>query len=482
MRKWMVTAIAVLLLLRVSAVPVFANSAQSYWEGVDQSGAIITDGDSPIIVEKELLTFDLQEFPKNYYHEVDEFLAYTGKVTAEYTFHNPSDITVTAKLLFPFGCDAQYADFYDYENNVRLDNVDTEKYDILINGEAIEKKIRHTLSAYHDQFVLNEDLGLLHDGFAGDSFYNPELTVTKYAFKISGVDTEKYSAADVGFDVPKGMGSYRIYFPDQNGQHLQDNGNMRIHTGVQKNEREFELYVFGTPFTTMPEWKAYENGGVEDDEVIAGQVELVSTETMNFRDFALANWNEQTGVSDSDWYNAVVSESKDSLKNSPDYPIVNLDRYKKAFDGYLMRWYEYEITLEAGERIVNTVTAPIYPSIDLRYEPDVFGYSYLLSPAKTWKSFGELEIVINTPFYISNSSIDGFAKTESGCTLRLDGLPEGELTFNLSTSENPTRPVTTYQIALIVHIAIIVGVALLIIGGIVVAIILIVKKTRRQTK
>lgn len=139
--------LCILLLINICAVPVFANSAQSYWEGVDQSGAIIVDGDSPIIVEKELLTFDLQEFPKNYYADVGDFLAYTGKVTAEYTFYNPSEMTVTAKLLFPFGCEAQYADFYDYENGVRLENVDTDKYNILMNGETIEKKILYTLIA-----------------------------------------------------------------------------------------------------------------------------------------------------------------------------------------------------------------------------------------------------------------------------------------------------------------------------------------------
>ncbi|MBE6639274.1 MAG: hypothetical protein E7616_07480 [Ruminococcaceae bacterium] len=445
MKRLTAILLSVLILFSINTVPVLANSAQSYWNGVDQSGTIIADGDSPIIVEKELLTFDLQEFPKNYYHEIDEFLAYSGKVTAEYTFYNPSDITVTAKLLFPFGCDAQYADFYDYENNVRLDNVDTEKYDILINGEVVEKKIRHTLSSYSRQFVLDKDLGLISDSFIEDSFYVPELTVTKYVFKIDGVDTEKYKAADVGFDVPKGLGSYRIYFPEQNGAHTQKDGDMRIHTCVQKNEREFNLYVFGTPFTTMPEWKAYQNGGVEDSEAIAGRVELVGTEKLSFKDFVLANWFEQSGVLNVDWYNAAVSELKDSLQHSPDYPIVDLYRHSRGFEGSLMRWYEYEITIEARERIVNTVTAPIYPSIDLRYEPDVFGYTYLLSPAKTWKSFGELEIVINTPYYISNCSIGGFIKTESGYIVKLDGLPNGELTFHLSTSENPIRPMPPYD-------------------------------------
>jgi len=43
----------------------------------------------------------VQEFPRNYYSTAEEFLAYTGHVTAEYTFYNPADYTVTATLVFP---------------------------------------------------------------------------------------------------------------------------------------------------------------------------------------------------------------------------------------------------------------------------------------------------------------------------------------------------------------------------------------------
>ena len=69
----------------------------------------------------------------------------------------------------------------------------------------------------------------------------------------------------------------------------------------------------------------------------------------------------------------------------------------------------------------------------------------LLSPAKTWKSFGNLEIEINTPYYISDCSIDGFTKTENGYTAKYEGLPDGELTFNLSTSENPQKSIPPYN-------------------------------------
>ena len=110
--KRLKTPVALICAFMMSAtlvIPASANSAQTQWEGVDSAGAIVRDGGSPIIVEKELLTFDIQEFPGNHYSDLDSYLAYSGKVTAEYTFYNPADYTVTATLLFPFGCEPMYA-------------------------------------------------------------------------------------------------------------------------------------------------------------------------------------------------------------------------------------------------------------------------------------------------------------------------------------------------------------------------------------
>ena len=103
-----------LLLAGGCAQPAYANSAQRHWSGTDVTGAVVTGEDCPIVVERELLTFDVQEFPEQYYPDTDSFLAYTGKVTAEYTFRNPADYTVTATLVFPFGDPPQYGE-YSYD-------------------------------------------------------------------------------------------------------------------------------------------------------------------------------------------------------------------------------------------------------------------------------------------------------------------------------------------------------------------------------
>ena len=54
--------------------------------------------------------------------------------------------------------------------------------------------------------------------------------------------------------------------------------------------------------------------------------------------------------------------------------------------------------------------------------------------------FGRIEILINTPYYIVNDKHNAFEKTEQGYQRMLPGLPEGELTFSLSTVEDPEPP------------------------------------------
>lgn len=482
MKKIFVFALAILMLMTV-CIPAHANSAQVHWQGVNATGAIIADGNSPIIVEKELLTFDIAQFPQNYYSNIAEYLSYTGRVTAEYTFYNPSDYTVTAKLMFPFGAQPTYASNYDYETGNRIDHADTEKYDVTVNGETIEKNLRYTLSEWGAQFELTKDLALLHDGFVEDGFYSPDMPVTVYLYKVSGVDTQKYPAATVAFDISEDdYPNSRIYFQEQSGSHFSNRTNTQRMSIDAENDQKIVLWVIGEPLDAPLEWKFYQNGGVEDREQIDGTVVHYETETMTFKDFAMQGWfEEHTTVSESDWYNAIVAFIKDAETSSFGSMLYLWNPYV-INSPTLMRWYEYEITLAPGERIVNTVTAPIYPSIDSSYKPSVYEYTYLLSPAKTWAKFGEIEIVINTPYFATEFNLDGLERTENGYTLTQNGLPTGELIFSLSESEAPQAyvpQITDYiPIEIIISFSIIGGIALLLIGGVVTIIVIRRKKKR----
>ena len=114
-------------------------------------------------------------------------------------------------------------------------------------------------------------------------------------------------------------------------------------------------------------------------------------------------------------------------------------------NGILHRWYEYEITIGPGEYLTNTVTAPVYPGVNTGASPNEYSFVYLLSPASGFKSFGNLEIIINTSYDMEQSNLEGFEKTDSGYRMNLDGLPkEGDdyldLNFTLSGNVPDKQP------------------------------------------
>ncbi len=85
-------------------------------------------------------------------------------------------------------------------------------------------------------------------------------------------------------------------------------------------------------------------------------------------------------------------------------------------------WRLYEISLDPGEKASVTLTAPVYPDVNTRYDPYTYFYSYYFSPYTGWKGYGSVDVVINTDYYIANSFHDSFTKTESGYELHIDSL------------------------------------------------------------
>lgn len=465
-KKLAALAVSFAMLLGAGASPVFANSAQTSWSGVDSTGSYVTDENCPIVVEQELLTFDLAQFPDNYYEDAESFLNYQGSVTAQYTFHNPSDYTVTATLAFPFGGYPGYGyEGYDEQSEMFLFADDTAKYTITADGVEIEKTLHHTLFNRWDQFDPERDPERLRDGLTDDPFYSPDLPVTLYTFTLSDFDDEAWTAANVAIDLPAFDGKTRYLLVEQSGGGSLPDGGGRASVWAE-NGMDIHLYVIGEDSAQLPEWQFYQNGGTRDGEEIEGTVTLSETEMMTFQDLALIEYNPSGTVSESDWYNAIVAlfneYSDDNFSFIQLAEMTTNDMLNVS--SQLMRWYVYELTLEPGQTLVNTVEAPMYPSINLRDDPAVYGYTYLLSPAQTWAEFGDLEIVINTPYYLTASTLEGLEKTETGYSLSLDGLPEGDLIFSLSAKQPPVIK-AGFIIAVGVILIIAAGLAVLICRG-----------------
>lgn len=437
-KKIIFVLLAVILFGDIFKINAFSNSAKRNWYGVDMTGAIVKDKECPLEVEEEELTFDISEFPDTYYDNEAKFLAYSGKVTAKYTFYNPKDYKVTAKLVFPFGNYPDYGCYkYSHENNTSSFADDIYKYGVKVNDKEIKSVLRHTFSTEGSKFNLENDMSLLHDGFVKDDFYSPDLTVTKYTYEVSGIDEGKYPYASEAVDIPVFDGKRKFWLQDGSGYDRKEDESSLLSLRA-KNGEEVILYVIGEPVTDDLKWNLYKDGGNKIGEEIDGKLTLKNTEELSFKEFTLAEYDEKSNIMESDWYNVMVYLfNRNGMENSsailPD--IYNSSERLR----FLLRWYEYEITLNPGEKIVNTVEAPMYPSIDLRYEPGIYEYTYLLSPASTWAKFGELNIDINTQFNMLENNQEGFDKTSSGYNFKSDGLPEGELKFSLSESEKPEK-------------------------------------------
>ena len=470
-RKAISVIFTVLLLSSVFIQSTHANSAQRHWSGTDSTGALVKDKNCPLVVDKELLTFDVQEFPNNYYNSTEEFLAYTGKVTAEYTFRNPADYTVNATLVFPFGNLPHYGEYiYDSLTDKYTVTSDTEKYGVKVNGKLIKATVRHTLKDRETPFSLDEDMPKLTNGYIADNFFRSDLPVWVQQYSVEGINPEN-QAATAAFVLREDSSKTRVLWEEKSGMATLKDG-IRM-SGWTKTGDTLTVYIFGEPPKDGIAWSLYENGACK--KKIDGNITLKYSEQMTFRDFVFREYDNNSGISESDWYNAQVAFMNDGSK---DWMYGGIYTEKSSFS--LMRWYEYTLSLEPGQTLTNTVTAPLYPAIDAGYTPSIYTYTYLLSPAKTWAQFGELKIVVNTPYYMTESNQGSFSGTEKGYELTLPGLPKEDMTFTLCEAEKPQLLKRSVLPLPLICIWVCAGLILIVGGVIAVTVMLIVRRRKKS--
>ena len=479
MRKQIKAAFAATLaalLCLLAVLPVSANSAESYWEGVSASGVLTTDGECPLVVEHETLTFDIAAFPSPY-GSTEE---YDASVTAEYIFYNPSDMTVTANLLFPFGIDPYYTRRYDPETG-EYENPDrTDKYGAQVGGESVQTDVRHSYwdGSLYD-FDPAEEMSKLYDDYRTDTFLTYDLPVHIYTYRISDVDRDTYRSARAATYFDGALEKTRFMFENLSGYRSDENGNAGW-AAVHTSDSEITVYVLGEDVGEL-KWTFFENGSLETK--IEGTMTAVGRTSTTFGALAMQSYDPASGVAAHDWFNAAVAQLEQSGKPIGLYGGVVNDW---DISENLLQWYEYQITLAPGERLTNTVTAPLYPNIDGGFEPSVYSYEYFLSPASLWKEFGTLDIYINTPYVMVKEKKGEFSiapkewtKTDAGYELHLDGLPEEDLVFTLCTVENPK---IEYSIFWLLFFGILFGVPIVLIALLVVGIVLIVRTARKRKK
>lgn len=417
----------------------FANTAQRYFKGVESGTVVIKSEHGPVSVKSEELTFDIyKEDAKKYSPQGSNF----GKVTAKYELLNEGTTAAKVGFLFPIGATAIYDVRRTFPESV-----------VKRNGEEIPSTLRHSYYRrdYSDNrsFDVTEAVKYLSDELVADEFYTPDLRVYKCDYVIKGIDYPDVKSLRVdwsGRDV-------RTIMPTSGS--LDKDGESAI-VNIWLESEKVTIYFLGEPcadFTSLLSFftKDYGKGPAE----INASVTLIETKETTFGELVdgVRHLRNMTEVSANDWFNAVLYSSLAFSDNTGGSQVVpSIERYMIDYTSLdvselLYRWNEYELDFAAGETVTNEVVAMLYPSADMYFKPEKYSFTYLLSPAKTWKSFKNLSVKINTDMFLTdvNSSDDNkisaaaksLVKTETGYEASFDKLPEGELVFTLCASENP---------------------------------------------
>lgn len=385
-----------------AAMPAKANSAQTRWEGTTSTGITISgNGDSPIVVDSELLTFDITNEVGPYSSE-DQPL---NTVTARYTFRNPTDSEITVFAVFPF-MDGRNG--YDYGSIS-----DGKFYDITVDGVSANSTVRATYYNRDDEFDLEKEISNVTDEYKTADDWNLSEKVYRYKLQIdndfSGA-TEEYRSLYIKLQLPYNVNLFsENYINDYERSFV---GGSLISLARNAETQFIEFYTVGEPLDIAEIVENAEFVYYKDYHhylPISGfGVRVAEQNELTFEDLVYLYHTEDSKISRLDWHNIVFEKyNSQSSHYGNSLSIFNISSYE------IRRWYGYEMKFAPHQTLVNEVKSPLFPGIDKGYEPTVYTYNYLLSPASTWASFKDLTIVVNTPFHILDLK-DGSMITRSG--------------------------------------------------------------------
>lgn len=431
--KSLIAALILFTLVPFTVIPSLATPPlpPTYIDGADGIGAQMSK-ESGIIIENQSITFDLTNYPV----PNDSNENYSGTVKTEYTLYNPTNDPIILRVAYPI----TNTPWYVYGKN---EDIDITKYRVMVNGENKDFPLRHGLNYNYKNPYTNFG-SIISDEYINTEICNPDTVVTKYIFKQSGVSTE---GAYVGFDIRDGeLDGSSLYLGENARGYNQMDGDIRVNTRAGENGCTYELYVFGKDLMHLPMWKIYKDSGVSDDEEINGKIEFVSKSTLPLSEFVFNYYDESFEISKVDWFNMAAYEIYSPIERGVVHnPLVGLNG---GFKDYRISGYIYEIAIEPGARATNTIIAPIYPSIETKYEPFTYTYSYLLPCVSTDLLADNINICINTDYYLIDNQGYNFEKNENGYNLTIDTTKDlqnkseetsDRLAFILCQTENPTE-------------------------------------------
>ncbi len=329
--------------------------------------------DNPIDVKQELLTFDLY---KN-----------NMEVSAEYTFHNSSDEDIEAELIFPIGKTFKdYNVIYDYTHSVYFDNekIDTKLRLIEMNQKDIVESI-YNLSESYVISMLDE--------------YNI------YYCNFDELDGDCKVEVDGGYLLVDYSKDYRSVL------------DFKVKTGFAKSY----FYVFAkdtfTAKVTLPK-----------DESISESPDVEIP-------FESKEINKYDFIKDEICDNDLMYEIYNNI-DLYNYYVRRCEIENVEYEN-IVSAIDYKIKLKANTDHINLVKTCLYEDANLYRKNNIYEIHYYVTPAKTFKSFKNLKIRVNTNLYVVDKNIN-LSKVKDGVyEATYKELLDHEIAIALST-ENIT--------------------------------------------
>lgn len=394
-------------------MPTMAPTGQYYAyfsEGVPVDGPVIGGDSADAILQELQVTLNLTGSP------LDTGRSDFNTVVMDYTFHNPTGEPITLTLTLPAGQDPGYAGSVEYQTGKDWFAAHRHLYTATANGQPLDLTLRLT----------GNDIPPVEEDQWSVGTFNSETPVTLFTYTVSDLDGSTDAIALVR---ASGLGSSVATL--ENGQY-----HIMIDTDTKQDlfvslGQQITLCVFGEATGFQPVWTFYTDYTWQ--ETLSGTTELVSTQQMTFQEYAAQRFGTASGISASDYALLLATQLHHCTTYNSSFVDTSFPQAR--------RWFRYELTLEPGETVVNTVTLPLYPDVLMtNTTKEAFICKIDLMSLRLPQPQSGPTLTLNTTYELTESPV-AYTQTETGYTLDLAAYYKTGLELKLGDDRLELPPV-----------------------------------------
>jgi len=423
MKKIIKNIILAVVMFTFSTVA-FANSGPVFWQGYPSSEIMLVEENSPIVVKNENLVFDFAD-------REDSDYSISGKVTAAYQMHNPTNKSQSVQMAFPFV--GSLDSLFPEEMVITVDD-NALPYDIYI-GDVVDS---HGNPFQDDKKVSFDFAGIVNT--ITDKPYKGENFVENEKGKLYSINVKPTTDQRINFAVDFNFNDKKTKVLT-NGFNRYERDNVRTKIAAWCYEPEtLEIFVLGEDIELTI--NAYSDGELrEKTDLLTYQI---STQEIEIKPYLMEYIKNHTKVknegviSDTQLYNLYAKSLDKSFTYNMGYSTMDDLIEQENFKRILTLVYNVRFPKNCDKEVsVSYITSG---TMDKREtSKPQYSFDYILNPAENWGDFKNLNIKIITPKkapYIVKSSIGLEKGEENVYTATLIDLPEhDDLTFTLYGNE-----------------------------------------------